>query len=111
MHQVTIRYDNLFETSFPYSMGFHQAPADGQAHPEWVLHAHFYPPLLTFGNRSKVYGRLRTDGNATARYHPRNSRRPVETTLYHSLQISKLGLARGAQILDPIEVQVDQFHL
>lgn len=44
--QVTTRYDNLFEVSFPYSMGFHQAPADGQPHPEWVLHAHFYPPLL-----------------------------------------------------------------
>lgn len=44
--QVTTRYDNLFEISFPYSMGFHQAPADEQAHPEWVLHAHFYPPLL-----------------------------------------------------------------
>jgi len=43
---VTTRYDNLFEISFPYSMGFHQAPNDGQAHPEWVLHAHFYPPLL-----------------------------------------------------------------
>ncbi len=43
---VTVRYDNLFEISFPYSMGFHQAPVDGQAHPEWVLHAHFYPPLL-----------------------------------------------------------------
>ncbi|GAB4563764.1 MAG: UDP-glucose--hexose-1-phosphate uridylyltransferase [Anaerolineales bacterium] len=44
--EVTTRYDNLFEISFPYSMGFHQAPADGQTHPEWVLHAHFYPPLL-----------------------------------------------------------------
>jgi len=44
--QVTIRYDNLFEISFPYSMGFHQAPFDGEAHPEWTLHAHFYPPLL-----------------------------------------------------------------
>lgn len=44
--QVTTRYDNLFEISFPYSMGFHQAPVDGQPHPEWVLHAHFYPPLL-----------------------------------------------------------------
>lgn len=44
--QVTTRYDNLFEISFPYSMGFHQAPSDGQPHPEWVLHAHFYPPLL-----------------------------------------------------------------
>lgn len=44
--RLTIRYDNLFETSFPYSMGFHQAPHDGSPHPEWVLHAHFYPPLL-----------------------------------------------------------------
>jgi UDPglucose--hexose-1-phosphate uridylyltransferase len=43
---LTTRYDNLFETSFPYSMGFHQAPTDGEAHPEWHLHAHFYPPLL-----------------------------------------------------------------
>jgi UDPglucose--hexose-1-phosphate uridylyltransferase len=46
LKQVTTRYDNLFEISFPYSMGFHQAPSDGQDHPEWVLHAHFYPPLL-----------------------------------------------------------------
>lgn len=46
MKGVTTRYDNLFETSFPYSMGFHQAPFDGQSHPEWTLHAHFYPPLL-----------------------------------------------------------------
>ena len=43
---VSTRYDNLFEVSFPYSMGFHQAPFDGQDHPEWLLHAHFYPPLL-----------------------------------------------------------------
>ena len=44
--QLTIRYDNLFKTSFPYSMGFHQAPTDGKRHPEWHLHMHFYPPLL-----------------------------------------------------------------
>jgi UDPglucose--hexose-1-phosphate uridylyltransferase len=43
---VTRRYDGLFGISFPYSMGFHQAPFDGQNHPEWILHAHFYPPLL-----------------------------------------------------------------
>jgi UDPglucose--hexose-1-phosphate uridylyltransferase len=46
LSQLTIRYDNLFETPFPYSMGFHPQPTDGQAHPEWHLHAHFYPPLL-----------------------------------------------------------------
>ncbi len=44
--RVTTRYDNLFEISFPYSMGFHQAPFDNQSHLEWTLHAHFYPPLL-----------------------------------------------------------------
>jgi len=43
---ITRRYDALFGVSFPYSMGFHQAPFDGADHPEWVLHAHFYPPLL-----------------------------------------------------------------
>jgi UDPglucose--hexose-1-phosphate uridylyltransferase len=46
LHRVTTRYDNLFEVSFPYSMGFHQAPTDGVTHPDWHLHAHFYPPLL-----------------------------------------------------------------
>jgi len=46
LSQVTTRYDNLFEVSFPYSMGFHQAPTDGQAYPAWHLHAHFIPPLL-----------------------------------------------------------------
>ncbi|WP_304335582.1 galactose-1-phosphate uridylyltransferase, partial [Conchiformibius steedae] len=46
LKQLTTRYDNLFHTSFPYSMGFHGAPFDGQNHPEWQLHAHFYPPLL-----------------------------------------------------------------
>jgi UDPglucose--hexose-1-phosphate uridylyltransferase len=46
LHDVTTRYDQLFQTSFPYSMGFHQRPTDGEAHAEWHFHAHFYPPLL-----------------------------------------------------------------
>lgn len=44
--EITTRYDNLFNTSFPYSMGWHGAPFDNKEHPEWQLHAHFYPPLL-----------------------------------------------------------------
>jgi UDPglucose--hexose-1-phosphate uridylyltransferase len=43
---LTTRYDNLFHVSFPYTMGFHQHPTDGQAHEGNHLHAHFYPPLL-----------------------------------------------------------------
>jgi UDPglucose--hexose-1-phosphate uridylyltransferase len=46
LKQLTTKYDNLFETSFPYSSGIHQAPTDGEAHPEWHFHMHFYPPLL-----------------------------------------------------------------
>jgi UDPglucose--hexose-1-phosphate uridylyltransferase len=44
--QQTIRYDNLFEMPFPYSMGLHQRPTDGHFHAQWHFHAHFYPPLL-----------------------------------------------------------------
>lgn len=44
LKSVTTRYDNLFETSFPYSMGFHQRPAKGGE--GWHLHAHYHPPLL-----------------------------------------------------------------
>jgi UDPglucose--hexose-1-phosphate uridylyltransferase len=39
-------YDRIFDAPFPYSMGFHQRPTDGESHPEWHFHAHFYPPLL-----------------------------------------------------------------
>lgn len=46
LKRLTTRYDNLFQVSFPYSMGFHQQPTDGEPHPGWHLHAHFYPPLL-----------------------------------------------------------------
>jgi UDPglucose--hexose-1-phosphate uridylyltransferase len=43
---VTSGYNRVFETPFPYSMGLHPAPADSEPHPEWLLHLHFYPPLL-----------------------------------------------------------------
>jgi len=46
VRRTAVRYDNLFRTSFPYSAGIHQAPTDGEEHPEWHLHMHFYPPLL-----------------------------------------------------------------
>ncbi|WP_298246550.1 UDP-glucose--hexose-1-phosphate uridylyltransferase [uncultured Christiangramia sp.] len=44
--KLTIKYDNLFKTSFPYSSGIHQAPTNGKNHPEWHFHMSFYPPLL-----------------------------------------------------------------
>lgn len=56
LRRLMVRYDNLFEVSFPYAFGFHQRPTDcesngsdstgKQAYPEWHLHTHAYPPLL-----------------------------------------------------------------
>lgn len=46
LKRLLTRYDNLFETSFPYSMGWHGAPFDAGDQSHWQLHAHFFPPLL-----------------------------------------------------------------
>ncbi len=43
---LTSKYDKLFNVSFPYSAGIHQCPTDGEDHPWWHFHMHFYPPLL-----------------------------------------------------------------
>jgi len=46
LKQIVSTYDCLFDTPFPYSMGFHQSPGTVTPHPKWHFHAHFYPPLL-----------------------------------------------------------------
>jgi UDPglucose--hexose-1-phosphate uridylyltransferase len=46
LRALTIRYDNLFEVSFPYSMGFHPQPNREKVADAWHFHGHFYPPLL-----------------------------------------------------------------
>ncbi|CCE26785.1 probable galactose-1-phosphate uridylyltransferase [Claviceps purpurea 20.1] len=48
IQEVTRRYDNLFECSFPYSSGIHQAPLSGteEEMENSYFHMHFYPPLL-----------------------------------------------------------------
>lgn len=53
LSQLTIKYDNLFQTSFAYSMGIHQRPVplpknsmQDDQYPDAHLHLHFSPPLL-----------------------------------------------------------------
>ena len=46
LKKLTSRYDNLFQCSFPYSMGWHWAPNNLNETEHWQVHAHFYPPLL-----------------------------------------------------------------
>jgi UDPglucose--hexose-1-phosphate uridylyltransferase len=64
LKELTTRYDNLFRTSFPYSMGFHQRPTDGRPHPEWHFHAHYYPPLLRSATVRKFMVGYELLGNA-----------------------------------------------
>ena len=53
LRRLTARYDNLFATRFPYSMGWHGAPFGEADVAHWQLHAHFYPPLLRSANVRK----------------------------------------------------------
>ena len=46
LKMITVKYDNLFNCLFPYSMGLHSALNDDNDYKYWTLHAHFYPPLL-----------------------------------------------------------------
>jgi len=59
----------LFDVSFPYSMDFHQRPTDGNAYPEWHLHAHFYPPLLRSATVRKFMVGYEMLGTPPARHH------------------------------------------
>lgn len=64
LKRLTTRYDNLFEVSFPYSMGFHQTPTTGELYPAQHLHAHFYPPLLRSATVRKFMVGYEMLGNA-----------------------------------------------
>src|SRR5581483_7684061 len=64
LHVATSTYDKVFDVPFPYSMGFHQSPADGKSHPEWHFHAHFYPPLLRSATIRKFMVGFEMLGNA-----------------------------------------------
>ena len=41
---LLLKYDGLWDRSFPYVMVWYQAPTDGRSHPEAHLHAEFFPP-------------------------------------------------------------------
>jgi UDPglucose--hexose-1-phosphate uridylyltransferase len=82
---ITVKYDNLFETSFPYSAGIHQAPTDRISHPEWHFHMHFYPPLLRSATVKKFMVGYEMLGEAQRDISPEQSAkilRELSTTHY-----------------------------
>lgn len=40
---ILMKFDALWHRPFPYVMAIHQAPTDGQSHPEAHVHVEFYP--------------------------------------------------------------------
>ncbi len=48
-------YDNLFDCSFPYSSGIHQATTNGENNDSWHWHMSFYPPLLRSAAIKKLW--------------------------------------------------------
>jgi UDPglucose--hexose-1-phosphate uridylyltransferase len=73
LKRLTIRYDNLFRTPFPYTMGFHQSPTDGEEHIFWHMHIHFYPPLLRSANVQKYMVGYEMLANAQRDFTPENA--------------------------------------
>ena len=53
---VLLKYDGLWSRPFPYLMVWYQAPLDGAAHPEWHLHAEFFPPYRTIDRLKYLAG-------------------------------------------------------
>ena len=53
--KLTVKYDNLFEISFPYSAGIHQSPTDNRDYRSWHFHMCFYPPLLRSATVKKFW--------------------------------------------------------
>ena len=45
LKEVLVRFDNLWQMSFPYVMALHQAPTDGGDHRGFHFHVEFHPPL------------------------------------------------------------------
>ena len=58
LKRLTTRFDNLFETSFPYTMGFHQSPADGAEHPRVALPRALLSSAAALGHGAQIHGGL-----------------------------------------------------
>ena len=93
LKELTTKYDNLFNTSFPYSSGIHQAPTDAFEHPEWHFHMHFYPPLLRSASVKKFMVGYEMLGESQRDITPEKSAeilRELSTVHYKSKEKSRV---------------------
>jgi UDPglucose--hexose-1-phosphate uridylyltransferase len=90
---LTIKYDNLFKVSFPYSAGMHQAPVNSGQYPEWHWHMHFYPPLLRSATIKKFMVGYEMLGNPQRDITPEAAAEKLKelSTIHYSGQIQSNG--------------------
>jgi UDPglucose--hexose-1-phosphate uridylyltransferase len=94
LKQLTTRYDNVFETAFPYSMGFHQQPFHG-APPDAHLHAHFYPPLLRSATVRKFMVGFEMLGSPQRDFTPEDAAQRMQAvSAVHYRERSQAGASR-----------------
>jgi UDPglucose--hexose-1-phosphate uridylyltransferase len=86
LHRVTAGYNRVFNTPFPYSMGFHTSPCDGELHPEWHLHAHFYPPLLRSASVRKFMVGFELLGSAQRDITPESAAATLRKAIHPAIQ-------------------------
>jgi UDPglucose--hexose-1-phosphate uridylyltransferase len=80
LKRLTTMYDNVFETAFPYSMGFHQQPFRGEAAGVAHLHAHFYPPLLRSATVRKFMVGFELLGSPQRDFTPEDAARRMQAS-------------------------------
>jgi len=98
---VTTRYNNLFQVSFPYSLGFHQRPTDGRAHDSMHFHAHFYPPLLRSRRSASSWSASRCLAARSVTLRPKRGRAPARITGKALPRLSYcLSYSKGSKILE-----------
>jgi len=58
LQTVTTTYDQVFDTPFPYSMGLHPAPCDGEEHGGMAVPCSLLSSSAAVGDHQEVHGRV-----------------------------------------------------
>lgn len=97
LRRLTVRYDNLFQTDFPYSAGIHQAPDDADHDAYFRLHMHFYPPLLRSATVQKFMVGYELLGEAQRDISPERAAELLRQQSEVHYTIAQAGKARGQE--------------
>ena len=109
LQQVTSTYDKVFDVPFPYSMGFHQSPTDGNPHHECAFPRALLSSASALCDHSKIHGGIRNAGHAATRHHSGKRRGTFEIadapsrTMVILSGVSHFASEAVAQSKDPYE--------